>query len=154
VAPEDFQRAFGNVAGTVATVTALADGVPHGTTVTAFCALSLRPPLLLAALDRSSVLLGALAVGTPFGVNVLSEEQSDIATSCAGKGKDKLSRFAWHERAGAVRLEGVAGWFACVVDALVPAGDHVIVVGAVSEAQATDAAPLIYFRRGFAGVGT
>jgi hypothetical protein len=24
----------------------------------------------------------------------------------------------------------------------------------VSEAQATDAAPLIYFRRGFAGVGT
>lgn len=146
---EDFQAAFGNVAASVAVVTTLVGGRPHPTTVTAFTSLSAEPPLLAVALDRRSDLLATLRPGAAFGVNVLSQEQAEIATSCARKGPEKIPATSWRERRGAVFIESAAVWFACDVESMVPGGDHVIVIGAITEIATSDAAPLVYHRRRF-----
>jgi flavin reductase (DIM6/NTAB) family NADH-FMN oxidoreductase RutF len=146
---EDFQAAFGNVAASVAIVTTLVAGRPHGTTVTAFTSLSANPPLLMVALDQRSDLLATMQPGSAFGVNVLSHEQAGIAMACARKGPDKLRDVRWTERHDTVFIESAAAWFACAVESIAPGGDHMIVVGAIADVVTSGAAPLVYHRRRF-----
>ncbi|WP_253828602.1 flavin reductase family protein [Prauserella aidingensis] len=122
---------------------------PHGTTVSAFASLSMEPPMVLAALDLRSDLLALLEPGTPFGVNVLGSDQSELAVRFAGKGRDKFDGVTWNLSGGVPRLEGVPGWLACRVDRLVEGGDHVIALGLVTAAERTDTPPLTYHAREF-----
>jgi flavin reductase ActVB len=60
VPPDLFRRACALFPTGVAVLTTLAlDGTPHGLTINAFCSLSLRPPLVLVAIDRESETLKA-----------------------------------------------------------------------------------------------
>jgi flavin reductase (DIM6/NTAB) family NADH-FMN oxidoreductase RutF len=54
------RAAMGAVATPVSVVTAMAEA-PHGTTVSAFCSLSLDPPLVLVSLGKDSDLLAIIA---------------------------------------------------------------------------------------------
>ena len=47
-----FREVMAGVATPVSVVTAISDGRPHGTTVSAFASLSMDPPMVLVALDR------------------------------------------------------------------------------------------------------
>jgi flavin reductase (DIM6/NTAB) family NADH-FMN oxidoreductase RutF len=57
VDPDSFRSALASVCTPVAVVTSRYGGRAHGTTVSAFCSLSLEPPLVVVSLDRSSELL-------------------------------------------------------------------------------------------------
>ena len=137
------------VATPVSVVTTLADGRPHGTTVSAFASLSLSPPMVLVSLDRGSGLLARLTGGSVFGVNVLGSGQADLALAFARKGADRFTGVDWVADGGAPRLAGSPGWLACTVTQLVEGGDHVIVLGEVRTAARADAAPLTYHARTF-----
>ena len=149
-APADaFREVMAGVATPVAVVTTLTGDGPHGTTVSSFASLSLAPPMVMAALDRSSGLLSRLVVGAPFGVNVLGSHQAELAGVFARRTEDKFAGVEWAEHAGAPRLADCPGWLACEVSDLVPGGDHVIVLATVLHAATSAGAPLTYHGRRF-----
>ena len=125
------------------------DGLPHGTTVSAFCSLSVNPPLVLVALDRSSDLLPLVERQRRFGMNVLAGGQEEVGTACARKGPDKLAGTSWRYDSGLPRIDDSAAWLACDVQDILGGGDHVIVVGLVTACEPGDAEPLVYHRRHF-----
>ncbi|MEU6371602.1 flavin reductase family protein [Streptomyces sp. NPDC046909] len=140
---------MGSVCTPVAVATAVTEGRPHGTTVNAFSALSLDPPMVMVALDRGSALLSILEHTRRFGLNVLSADQGDLALNFAGKSADRFAGVAWREDCALPRLDGVIGWLACEVTRFVDGGDHLVVLGTVSSASCRDTAPLTYHRRAF-----
>jgi flavin reductase (DIM6/NTAB) family NADH-FMN oxidoreductase RutF len=144
-----FREVMAGVPTPVSVVTTLRDGRPHGTTVSAFASLSMAPPMVLVALDRGSELLARLAIGQPFGVNVLGADQAGLAAAFARKGADKFAGVDWRADGGAPRLLGSPGWLACTVAQLVDGGDHVVVLGDVVRADAAGGPPLTYHARTF-----
>ncbi|MEV5843514.1 flavin reductase family protein [Streptomyces sp. NPDC051985] len=149
VSGELFRRVMGVVCTPVSVVTTCADARPYGTTVSAFSALSLEPPMVLVALDRGSSLLSVLRRTRRFGLNVLSADQGDLATRFARKGADKFEGVRWRNDSELPRLAGVTGWLACEVTRFVDGGDHLVAMGSVVSADCQDAAPLTYHRRGY-----
>ena len=141
---------FSGVPAAVSVVTARnGDGLPHGTTVSAFCSLSVNPPLVLVALDRSSDLLPLVERQRRFGINVLACGQEEVGTACARKGPDKLAGTSWRYDGGLPRIDDSAAWLACDVQDVLDGGDHVIVVGLVTACEPGDTEPLVYHRRHF-----
>lgn len=148
VASAAFRGAMGAVATPVSVVTALLDQ-PHGTTVSAFCSLSLDPPMVLISLASDSDLLGIVRRTRRFGLNVLAHRQSAIGVTFARRGVDRFAGVAWDLSCGLPRLAGVASWAACEVADLIVAGDHVIVTGLTQEADHRDVPGLMYQHRRF-----
>jgi flavin reductase (DIM6/NTAB) family NADH-FMN oxidoreductase RutF len=156
VDPDTFRATLGRFASGVTVLTAVdAEGGDHGMTVSAFCSLSLDPPLVLACVDHKAGMHDLFVDGTPFVVNVLAAGQEALSRRFATG--DQGDRFAGvgYQRApgGAAVLEGVLAWLDCRVAARHPGGDHTIVVGAVQEAGTHDAQrPLLYYRSGYASL--
>jgi flavin reductase (DIM6/NTAB) family NADH-FMN oxidoreductase RutF len=149
VQSDAFREVMGGVATPVSVITSAIDGVPHGTTVSAFSSLSLEPAMILICLDLKSELLAMILQSQRFGVNVLDSGGSDIAMAFARKGGDKFASATWFYSDGLPRLEGAAGWLACSVDNMITAGDHVIITGLATEAASREGEPLTYYRRSF-----
>jgi flavin reductase (DIM6/NTAB) family NADH-FMN oxidoreductase RutF len=145
----DFLAAMAAVATPVSVVTSHHRGRPHGTTVSAFCSLSLEPPMVLVSLDRGSDLLAMVSESGRFGVNVLSHDQDALALNFARKGTEKFDRVEWELHHEVPRLNGVATWLACRVEALHAGGDHLVAFGAVEHAESAGADPLLYRNRAF-----
>ena len=149
VSPELFKSVMGSVCTPVTVVTAFDGARPHGTTVSAFCALSLTPPMVMVALDEASNLLQLLRAAPRFGINILGHTQDGVAGKFAVKGDDKFAGVAWRSRSGAPYIHDSACWFACEVADLVPGGDHVVVLAHVLETEHLEDRPLTYHRREF-----
>jgi flavin reductase (DIM6/NTAB) family NADH-FMN oxidoreductase RutF len=151
---EDLQHQFRAVMAGVATpvsvVTSMGDGLPHGTTVSAFASLSMDPPMVLVSLDRGSDLLAMVRETGRFGVNVLGATQSSLALAFAKKGgTGKFNGVRWEADHDLPRLPGAPGWLACDLTALVDGGDHVVALGTVVDAETADGEPLTYHLRAF-----
>ena len=52
-----FREVMAGVPTPVSVITSMGDGLPHGTTVSAFASLSMTPPMVLVSLDRDEQLL-------------------------------------------------------------------------------------------------
>lgn len=150
---EAFVELMSGVCAPVTVVTAMtAGGRPHGSTVSSFASLSLHPPLVSFALDRSSGLLPHLQPGARVGVNILGAHQPELASTFARPRPGPGSKFdgvTWSVRAGLPYLPGSAGWTAGHVERHVDGGDHILLVMSVAEAESTETAPLVYARRTF-----
>jgi len=147
---EHFREVMAGVPTPVSVVTSMADGLPHGTTVSAFASLSMDPPMVLVALDRGSDLLTLLRESGRFGVNVLGQNQSTTALAFARKGgTGKFQGVQWEVDHDLPRLPGAPGWLACDVAALVDGGDHVVALGTVVAASTRHGQPLTYHLRTF-----
>jgi flavin reductase (DIM6/NTAB) family NADH-FMN oxidoreductase RutF len=144
---ELFKAAMALVVAPVTVVTAMAGRRPHGTTVSAFSALSLNPPMVSVALDRSSELLKIVRSTRRMGVNILRHEQSGHAVRFACKGGDKFEGVAWVEEHGLPRLLDAPTWLVCDVERCVSGGDHILVLARVASADAAPAPPLAYLNR-------
>jgi flavin reductase (DIM6/NTAB) family NADH-FMN oxidoreductase RutF len=149
VGGDEFRETMSRVPGPVTIVTTAGANDAHGTTVSAFCALSANPPLVLVALDRSSDLLRLLTESGRFAVNLLAAGQEPLGEACARKGPDKLRFVPWHDDGGLPRIEGAAAWLACEIEELVPGGDHIIVTGLVTACETNDSPALVYHGRRF-----
>ncbi|MDV7241126.1 MULTISPECIES: flavin reductase family protein [Rhodococcus] len=145
----EFREVMAGVCTPVAVVTAMDGTRPHGTTVSAFASLSMRPPMVLISLDRGSALLTVVRQTGRFGVNIMSHTQSGTAMQFARKGPDKFEGTSWTSSSGLPRLHGTSGWLACDLVELVDGGDHVIAYGGIVEAVKSSVAPLTYHARTF-----
>ena len=150
IEPQQFRDLMAGVCAPVTVVTTTVDGVPYGSTVSSFGSLSLDPPLVSAAFDRSSTLLGQILAAGRFGVNILGHAQAELAVTFARRGAERFAAADWHTDHGLPRLEGAAGWIVCDLHRCVEAGDHRLLFGLVRAGSARpDLPPLVYARRTF-----
>ncbi len=149
-----YRQVLGHFPTGVTVVTATLDGAPVGLAVGSFSSVSLDPPLVGFFPDRSSSSWPKIQAAGSFCVNILAEDQEDVCRRFAMKGDDKFSGLGWKAAAsGAPVLDGVLAWIDCDIDQVVDAGDHFLVLGAVRELEVVhDAAPLVFFRGGYARV--
>jgi flavin reductase (DIM6/NTAB) family NADH-FMN oxidoreductase RutF len=145
-----FRATMRRVVGGVCVVTADVGGMPHGTTVSAFFSLSMRPPMMAVSLDNTSNLLAGIRVGQAAGINILAAGQADLALRFARKSDDKLAGVAWTSDHGSPRLAGVHAWVAVRVGRAVPGGDHTLLLCEVLASTPAEApAPLTYHEGDF-----
>lgn len=145
-----FRDLMAAVCAPVTVVTAAGEAGPLGTTVSAFASLSLRPPLVTAALDRHSASLARILVTGRFGVNVLGSADDEIALRFArARGADRFAGLDWTMTQGLPRLDRAVGWAACSLDQTVEGGDHLLLIGLVVHAESSQAPPLVYGQRTF-----
>ena len=141
------------------TLVTIADGGDDiGTTVSAFCPVSLDPPIvaisLLAGSYPAEVLSRPSLPALGFAVTLLSASQKMLAGRFAAAGRPSARHLlddVPHQRgglSGALIPSGGLAALECAVMRRVPAGDHLLIICAVSGvAYATDAGdPLIRFR--------
>jgi flavin reductase (DIM6/NTAB) family NADH-FMN oxidoreductase RutF len=109
------------------------DGRPRGLTVSAFCPVSLDPPLVLVCIDKSSNSLGAIRTSGGFTVNLLASGREELARRYASKAEDKFEGIATRQpqvtEAGPILVDDCVAYAACVVHSAIEAGDHFILVG-------------------------
>ena len=149
------RQAFGSfLTGVTVVTTRSADGEPVGFTANSFTSVSLDPPLLLVCPARSLSSFSAFAQCTHFAVNVLAEGQEDVSNTFAGFKGDRFARVAWRTDAdGSALLEGAAAQFSCRTSQIIPAGDHVVLIGEVNSFAASEQGGLGYSAGAYFSLG-
>ena len=156
---EDMRRqlrqAFGSFATGVTVVTARdADGNPIGFTANSFTSVSLEPPLLLVCLAKTSSNIGHFSRASRFAVNILGEAQKDVSNRFASKVEDRFAETNWCEGTdGTPLINDAVAWFDCATDNLVDAGDHVILIGQITDFGHSEQRPLAYLRGHYLDLG-
>ena len=151
--PDRFRRVASQFATGVCVATVLNRGEPFGLTVNSFTSVSLQPPLVLFCLDREAGLSEIFTHNAQFALNILAEDQELVSHAFAVRQGDRFRGIRWRKgHNGAPLLEGVLGHLECRMVRVLPAGDHYVLIGEVTDAQVMDAArgPLIYFRSRYA----
>jgi flavin reductase (DIM6/NTAB) family NADH-FMN oxidoreductase RutF len=144
------------------TLVTLADGRDDiGTTVSAFCPVSLEPPLVLISLIAGSYPASLLGGTDPeadpvdrFAVTLLSASQRMIAGRFAAAGRPNARRmldgvpYQRGPHSGAIIPDGGLAALDCQITERVAAGDHVVLVARVVAVPylAPEGEPLIRFR--------
>lgn len=151
--PDSFRSVLGRFASGITVVTTRdAQERDVGMTVSAFCSVSLHPPLVQVTVDRVASMFDALRAAERFGVNVLASDQEALSRRFAAV--DSMHRFDGigytRGESRVVLLDDALAHLECRLVAQHPAGDHTIFVGEVERAAARDARPLLYYRGGYA----
>jgi flavin reductase (DIM6/NTAB) family NADH-FMN oxidoreductase RutF len=153
--PDTFRSVLGRFASGITVVTTRdGEGGHCGMTVSAFCSVSLAPPLVLVCIDLAASMHNAILGASHFAVNILSAEQEAISR--------RFSRLDEHHRfdglgytpgvSGAALLDDALAHIECRRVAQHRAGDHTIVIGEVEAATAHAEQPLLYYRGGYAQI--
>ena len=146
---DEFRAAMGSWPSGVTIVTSRAGERIHGMTVSDFSGASLAPPLALVCAAKSSVTTGLIEEGRCFGVNVLRIDQDGLSNKFASK-KDEFKRFegveTFEAKTGAPLIRDALVNLDCRVVAVHEAGDHLLCVGGIEQAQVNEGAPLLFFR--------
>jgi flavin reductase (DIM6/NTAB) family NADH-FMN oxidoreductase RutF len=153
--PATFRSVLGRFASGVTVVTVRdSQQYDHGMTVSAFCSLSLDPPLVLVCIEKSASLHGVLASGniaSQFAVNILESRQEEIARRFAEEHPNRFEGVGFSRgTTGAPIIEDCLAVIECEVQSRHPAGDHTIVIGSVINSSTSEGKPLLYYRGGYA----
>lgn len=142
----DYRHALAQFATGVTIVTTLTpEGAPTGLTVNSFNSVSLDPPLILWSLSLKAGSLPAFRSCASYAINMLAAHQLDIAKRFASRGVDRFIGIQWH--AGPQQLPIIDGAVAVLITvnrSQYVEGDHVILVGEVSEFDVPGGAPLVF----------
>ena len=146
----EFRRALGQFASGVTIVTTRApDGRPLGLTVSAFCSLSLDPPLILVCIDKRSESTPAVLASGVFAVSLLAEDQEALSQRFAARDADRFAGLSPNGTSGLVTIPDALAALECRLHACHEAGDHVIWIGLVESARVRPGRPLLYHDRGY-----
>ena len=152
VSPDEFRSVLGRFPSGVTVVTAkAADGSDQGMTVSAFCSVSLEPPLVLICIEKTASVYDVLTSAPGFVVNILSARQEQIARRFSIVDIDRFEGVGFSRtQNGIAVLDDVLGIIECRKSALHDAGDHTIIVAEVEATRAENGSPLMYYRGGYA----
>jgi flavin reductase (DIM6/NTAB) family NADH-FMN oxidoreductase RutF len=153
---DDFRQAMRRL-GSGVTIVATTDGngQPCGLMMTAVMSLSLDPPSMLIAVNRSASALPALLEREIFSINLIGAGDEEMCKLFAAS--DAQNRFVpedWAQRRmGAPIFRNAIATIICVIDAVETFGTHTIIRGLVRDAAfEKDAEGLIYMNGRFCGV--
>lgn len=144
---DEFRAALGRFASGVTIVTTRDNaGRLHGITVSAFCSVSLEPPLILVCIDKSTGSHRALGEIDCFVVNILREDQQFYSDLFASQLSHKFDQVDYAETAdGTPILKDTLANMECRLVNSHDNGDHTIFVGEITKSQVRNGNPLIYF---------
>lgn len=142
------QRAFRNALGAYATgvtvVTVPSDDGPIGITANSFASVSLDPPLVLWSPAKSSKRFNYFSGAPHFAIHILDAHQQ---ACCNGFTKDRsaFGDLDWETgEHGVPLINGCLARFECDLHAEHDAGDHTIIIGAVTRAFSREGLPLLF----------
>jgi flavin reductase ActVB len=154
---DEFKAALKDFAAGVTIVTS-ADlaGRPLGATVSSFTSLSLEPPLVLVCLKEESQTVRAVRQRQAFVVHILERTQAALARTFATDNAEKFAGATYSfNAAGVPCLDGCPSLLECRLEAEVPGGDHIILIGLVEAARpSAHFEPLVYAQRDFYELGS
>lgn len=149
----DFREVLGHFPTGVVLVTGIAeDGEPVGMILGTFMSVSLEPPIVGFLPARDSSTWARLKTAKGFCVNVLAADQTDLCRSFSRKGREgRFEDIGWTpSSAGAPVVDGAIATIDCTVRSVLDGGDHVIVLGDVTDLQLRGSGmPLLFFQGGF-----
>lgn len=140
------RRILGHFATGVTVVTAHLEGEIYGMTANAVTSLSLHPPLILVAVDKTATMHASLTASKHFAVNILHETQEHLSRRFAMRGPKEVSDLTWTTAAsGAPILTDALAWVDCRLADVLPGGDHDIFIGEILAGDCREGSPLLYF---------
>ncbi|MDQ2747730.1 MAG: flavin reductase family protein [Acidobacteriota bacterium] len=144
----EFRAALGRFASGVTVITTVdKNGHRHGITVSAFCSVSLTPPLILICIEKTTGSHHAFVQNEFFAVNILRAGQQYLSDRFAAHLDDKFDGIEFYEtERGIPVLKDVLVNLECRRVNAYDNGDHTIYVAAVERARLADGEPLVYFQ--------
>ncbi|HTU17951.1 MAG TPA: flavin reductase family protein [Gemmataceae bacterium] len=140
------RRIMGHFATGITVVTARHNGDIQGMTANAVASLSLHPPLVLVAVDKTASMHAALTGSRHFALNILSDAQEDLSRRFAMRGPKEVNDVSWITASSGAPVFGDAlAWVDCRLAEILAGGDHDIFIGEVLAGDCRDGLPLLYF---------
>ena len=133
--PPTLRQAFASfMTGVTVVTTRLEDQAPVGFTANSFTSVSLQPPLLLVCPAKTLSSFDAFNSCTHFAVSVLADDQRAIANRfVTGKG-DRFAEQDWQSDDNDCPVfDSAAAAFSLRVHERVDAGDHLILIGEITD---------------------
>ena len=143
---DEFRAALSRFPSGITVVTSrdAADDV-HGITVSAFCSVSLNPPLILVCIEKTTGSHDAIRDTGVFVVNILAEGQGDISERFSLPTWDKFNGIEVRAGLSSVPiLTDALVALECTLRSAFDGGDHTIFVGSVESVSIKEGAPLVY----------
>jgi flavin reductase (DIM6/NTAB) family NADH-FMN oxidoreductase RutF len=101
---------------------------PVGFAASSFTSVSLVPPLVSFCVRNESTTWPRMVNSARLGVSVLAADQSVVCRQLASTTGDRFAGLSLSGDGGAVFLDGAVAHLSCTIYAVVPAGDHQIVL--------------------------
>lgn len=156
VDPERFRTGMARLAAAVNIIATRNGSVSSGLTASAVCSYSIQPPRLLACVNYAGDSFRHISQSRCMSVNVLAHSQEDLARRFAAdsSGEEQEARFlhgSWTELVtGAPILQDCLVGFDCVVEEMLLAHSHAILIGEIKDLVVNaDRPPLLYVNRMF-----
>lgn len=146
---DSFKEAMANYPTGVTVVTAIDEkGTPIGLTVNSFASVSLDPLLVLWSIDKRVSTYETFTKIDRFAINILGDNQADVATLFASRHQDRFANCAWDlsEYKLPIIKDTIAS-LQCKTFKRVEAGDHMILIGEIIEIDVEKKLPLLYHGR-------
>jgi len=144
------RKIMGQFATGVTVVTTGGEAGLHGLTANAVASLSLDPPLVLVAVDKSASTLDYLKKNRCFAVNILRHDQEDISRRFATPGPKDFSDLKIATKStDAPILADCLAYVDCRVVDILPGGDHEIFIGEIIGGKYHGGEPLLYHAGGY-----
>lgn len=148
-----FRGALGRFASGVTVVSTVDDGVDHAMTASAFCSVSMDPPLILICVDKTNRFHEAVTASRTWAVSMLDEQAEAAATWFATRGRPLENQFGRvpHHRGKhtqAALVDAALAWLECTTWQAHDGGDHTLLLGKVVSAAVRETVdePLLYYR--------
>ena len=147
VTPDEFRAALSRFPSGVTVVTSrAASGEQYGITVSAFCSVSLRPPLVLVSIEKGVASHRTLQEANAFVVNILGKGHDHISQHFALPSPVEFEGLRWRPGLEDIPvLEDALVSIECRLRDAHDGGDHTIFVGEVEAVTIRDGEPLVYF---------
>jgi len=135
--------------GVAIVTTACDDGGPAGMTINSFSSISMEPALIGWCIDRSAASYPIFSRCSAFTISVLGQDQQQLASIFATANADKFGAIASAPvdndatSAGPV-IPGASAWLRCQLYRQVPLGDHLMLVGEVTDFVRYSVQPLVF----------
>ena len=146
---EEFKQGMRRLAGAVHLITTGDGEIKQGLTATAVCSLTVTPPTLVACVNKSASAHNAILKNGVFAVNVLAQNQQDLAQLFADTTaiEKRFQSGGWSTQVtGAPILSKSLCSFDCRLIEIVDRSTHTLFIGeAVSVSHADAEQPLMYF---------
>ncbi|MBV7302335.1 flavin reductase family protein [Corynebacterium sp. TAE3-ERU2] len=143
-----FKDSVGSFPSGVTVLSTHDDGADYAITISAFCSLSVDPPMVLVCIDTRSRTLAHMTPGARVGVSVLARKQSALALHFAHYGADRFETVP-HRRVDDIPLvAGAASALVGTVEDWLDGGDHRILTIRVEDCTTNHGTTPLHYERG------
>ena len=149
---DTFRRLLSRFASGIAIITARDGERDVGMTVSAFCSVSLSPPLVLVCVDHGASMHDLLLGHPRLGISIMACDHEAHCRRFADK--KETDRFdgvsVTRGESGVALLDDAMAHLECQVVHHCVAGDHTIFIASVERGAMREGRPLVYYRGQFA----